>query len=457
MRDSPATDARFFPDLVVLSARASALLLAIASCSAASTPPDGAGGSGSTMASGPGVSGSGAVGGGGAGSAVAGTGGAGGPIDVGPSAFAVADVDHHRNRLLDTYSQRRGAAARCSFWSTLTTVEKGIFLTHTDMLGHRSCMENSSVPVSYMNDGVCTPSACNCAESRACSCAVGSEQALDHVFKIWAINGTDPACCSGTNCCNGGGQWHRTFFSADDELILYFREFDLGLPEWRESGDFAGPHDPFTGSDETAKGSPRGQTHFFRLDAEASTLSRNGVEGVFDPHIVELDNDYNWIHDSNPEGMYSSTYGRAEYKTNWNGTGDANTNRGDGLPTTFKGNGAPSDISELANDDVWLPTCTSAAIDPGGVVPASGGGPADLRPGTSVVISGAGFLASGNRVHVRTRSMAVALDASSPLLLSESVSKIMFQLPKDVGTGEGYVYVEVAGVITDLRAVTLSP
>jgi hypothetical protein len=74
-----------------------------------------------------------------------------------------------------------------------------------------------------------------------------------------------------------------------------------------------------------------------------------------------------------------------------------------------------------------------------------------------VVISGAGFLASGNRVHVRTRSMAVALDASSTLLRSESMSKIELQLPQDIGTGEGYVYVEIAGALTNLQAVALSP
>ena len=64
----------------------------------------------------------------------------------------------------------------------MTIVEKGVFLTHSDMLGHRSCLSNSSVPQDQMNNGVCNGSA-------PCSCAPGSPMALDHVFKIWAING----------------------------------------------------------------------------------------------------------------------------------------------------------------------------------------------------------------------------------------------------------------------------
>lgn len=382
-----------------------------------------------------------------------GTGGSGGSIgvpDPGPSTFAIADVDHNRDRTLDTYAHHRGAPDRCTFWSAMTIVEKGIFLTHTDMLGHRSCLENASVPPAQMGNGACTSGSCNCVDAAPCSCAVGSAMALDHVFAIWAINGSDTSCCGGLDCCNGGGEWHRTFFSADDRLIAYLRDINAGLPEWAASTDFGGPHAPFTQSDETIPGSPRGQTHFWGKDGDASVLQRNGVVGVSDPHVVEIDNDYNWIHDSSPEGYYSSTYGRAEYKRNWSWSSDPGHNRGDGLPTTFAGNGAPANISELASDATWSPHCISAVVTG---VTASGG----IHPGAPVVIAGSGFLAAGNRVNIRTRTMAVALDASSTLLLSEATDHLDVQLPKDIGTGEGFVYVEIGGAITNVFPIEIAP
>jgi hypothetical protein len=451
--------------------RSTGLLVALVSLAAVSCGKNatttfstgGSGGAGTGGSSTGGAAGSGGVGGsggatGGGGAAGGGAaGGTGGTIDVGPSVFAIEDVDHHRNRLLDTLAQRRGAADRCALWPAMTIVEKGIFLTHTDMLGHRSCMENASVPAAQMNGGKCDPSGCTCSTSSPCACPPGSEMALDHVFKYWAVNGSDTSCCSGTDCCNGGGEWHRTFFSADDKLIGYFRDIHSGLPEWADSNDFGGPHAPFTQSDETQQGSPRGQTHFWAKDSEATVLMRNGVVGVMDPHVVEIDNDYNILHDSNPEGTYSFTYGRAEYKNHWNASGK--NDRGDGLPTTFLGNGAPPDISEIAKDEVWSPAC-GPSIDKDGVAPKSGmngGKPGELHLGTSVTITGKGFSASGNRVHVRTRTMAVALDKASPLVLSESSGAIELELPKDIGTGEAFVYVESAGVLSNLQAVTILP
>ena len=370
--------------------------------------------------------------------------------DPGPSTFVIAGIDQNRNRTLDTFAQRRGVPDRCAFWPMMTIVEKGVFLTHTDMLGHRSCLENASVPPAQMGNGACSPTSCNCSDSQPCSCPIGSAMALDHVFSIWAVNGSDTTCCAGVNCCNGGGEWHRTYFSADDRLIGYLRGLHAGLPQWAASNDFKGPHDPFTQSSETIAGSPRGQSHFWSADAEASILQRNGVVGVLDPHIVELDNDYNFIHDSSPEGFYSSTYGRAQYKRSWNWPSDPGHNRGDGLPTSFAGNGAPAGISEIAGDDTWSPHCTSAVVT--GVTAPDG-----VHPGGLTKIEGSGFLAAGNIVNIRTRTMAVALDATSPLLISEAEGHLLVQLPKDIGTGEGFVYVEVAGVITNVFPVVIAP
>ncbi len=411
-----------------------------------STAMGGAGGSGAQGGNGATTTGGAGQGGNGA------TGGEGGTIVAGPSTFAVQTVDHHRNRLLDTLALRLNAADRCTLWNTMTTVEKGIFLTHTDMLGHRSCLENASVPSSQMKGRTCNSSECTCTTSDACSCAAGSEMALDHVFKVWAVNGTDPTCCSGTDCCNGGAEWHRTYFSADLKLIAYFRDVHAGLPEWSESGDFAGPHDPFTQSDETQQGTPRGQVHFWTFDSQASVLDRNGVEGVLDPHIVELDNDYNILHDSNSEGTYSFTYGRVAYKKHWNWTGS--NNRGDGLPTTFLGNGAPTGESEIASDAIWLPSCGPKTSS---VTPKGGGNADDLKVGTKIVISGSNFLAAGNAVHLRTQTIAVTLTTDSPLVVAESATTIELQVPTDIGTGEGFVYIESGGILSNLTRATFQP
>ncbi len=438
-----------------LSLGVAASLLALAACGGGS-PSSTTGGGGAITGSGGATTSTTSTGsttsgaGGDTGSGGGATTGSGGVPDPGPSMFAIATIDHNRDRLLDTYALHRGSADRCAFWSSMTIVEKGTFLTHSDMLGHRSCFDNESVPPAQMKGGACSPASCSCQGSAACSCAPGSAMALDHVFRVWAINGTDPGCCGGVNCCNGGGEWHRTFFSADDLLIAALRSIHAGLPLWAQSNDFGGPHDPFDQSDETIPGSPRGQVHFWSNDGKAGVLQRNGVEGLSDPHVVEMDSDYNILHDSSSEGYYSGTYGRALYKRNWSWPSEAGKNRGDGLPTTFLGNGAPAGISEIANDAVWSPVCGAAKVS--AVTGADG-----VHPGATVVISGAGFLASGNRVHLRTRSMAVVLDAASPLLIAESPAQITVQLPKDLGTGEGFVAVEAAGALSNQLDIAISP
>ncbi len=371
---------------------------------------------------------------------------------------AVVSLDHNRNRLLDTLALVKGYSDRCSLWNSFTDVQRGIFLTHTDMLGSRSCMENSSIYSNGLNSGS------NCDSSAPCNCAAGSDMALDHVFKIWSVNGNDPSCycvkgANGYNCCNGGTDWHRTFFGADDYLIGYFRNWTYGLPEWGGSGDPGGPHAPFNNESETAKGSPRGQAQMWSYNWQASVLNRPGVVGVYDPQIIELDNDYNALHDSNPEGEYSGTYGRAVYKRNWHWGEYNNTNRGDRSNTSFRGNGQPGSISELDQwnyglppDDVWSPTCTAARINSGGVVNAFNYQASDIHPGTWVSIFGTNFASSGQLVYVRTRSNIVAVSPSY-----ESATQINFQMPTNSGTGEAYVYVTLGSSLSNLQAVTINP
>ena len=188
-------------------------------------------------------------------------------------------------------------------------------------------------------------------------------------------------------------------------------------------------------------------------------LQRNGVVGVSDPQIVELDNDYNWKHDSNPEGVYSGTYGRAVYKRNWHWDQYSNTDRGTRGPTTLRGNGQPGAISELDKtnygvpaDAVWSPICSSARISTNGVVNAANNRADDIHPGNNITIFGSGFATSGQTVFVRTRSASASIVPSR-----QSSSQIDAQLPTFIGTGEAYIYVASGDSPSNLSTVTIRP
>jgi uncharacterized protein (TIGR03437 family) len=256
-----------------------------------------------------------------------------------------ASLKVNRDKLLDTYAARIGAANRCVAWNLMTPSQKGVFLTITDLLGKRSFMVNRDIRY-YKNGsdsvfGACDPPDTDCTlgctvnEFRQfggpCYYMSGSEceakgfcyrmeaprvdfrTALDYVTRIWAINGAGIFC--------NGGDNNRLYFSASDELMTLIRNFDWGLPEWQDSTDLFGAHGPFNNSSETLTGQPRGQMHFWRFDHEAQVLSRPGVEGVYDPHIVEIDMDYNTVHDSSPECFYGGIYGRTKYQNLWSPRG----------------------------------------------------------------------------------------------------------------------------------------
>jgi hypothetical protein len=80
---------------------------------------------------------------------------------------------------------------------------------------------------------------------------------------------------------------------------------------WRDSHDLAGPHSPFDASDETDKDVPRGQTQYFKDPASQramSPLGRLDLMTLVDPLALEMDQDYDCVHNSNPICSYT-TYG----------------------------------------------------------------------------------------------------------------------------------------------------
>jgi len=80
---------------------------------------------------------------------------------------------------------------------------------------------------------------------------------------------------------------------------------------WRDSHDLKGPHAPFDLSDETESGAPRGQVQYFRdptSTAANAPLGRVDLTALVDPSALELDQDYDCVHNSNPACSYT-TYG----------------------------------------------------------------------------------------------------------------------------------------------------
>ncbi len=289
-------------------------------------------------------------------------------------AEAFASLKTNRDRLLDSYALHTGRMSRQQAWNEMTTTQKGVFLTITDLLGRRTFMRPNynHTPTQYnptmddynmgcvdMNGGlfnsprdidaegvyivpfeggsgggyvringewVLMPaynscelvSADTCVEKGHCSRnplpRTDNDVALNHVAAIYAVYGD-----TGSGC---GGSGHRLFFSADDQLIYGYRNIDFSAPiGWRRSEDLAGPHSPFTQSRETMHGQPRGQSQEWAWDYQTSYLNRQDLYGVYDPHLIEMDIDYNWIHDSNPECSYGGTYGRSLYENRWYGQG----------------------------------------------------------------------------------------------------------------------------------------
>lgn len=151
---------------------------------------------------------------------------------------------------------------------------------------------------------------------------------LSHVTRLYRVLGGGS---SGTTC--GGSENNRVFVQIDDALWGWLGQAWSGMrpltdgagSRWVRSRDIAGPHDPFTASDETESGlrcvllfetgesrPPTGQVHFFRRDEDAEPVRRgSGVSLPADPRMLEMDLDFNCVHDSNPTcGDFASRYTR---------------------------------------------------------------------------------------------------------------------------------------------------
>src|ERR1700733_2662779 len=147
---------------------------------------------------------------------------------------------------------------------------------------------------------------------------------LDHVVTLYRVIGGQAA--SGTTVAGscGGGEYNRMIMSMDHELhdVQVTANTDQGaapydiadIPStsfWRDSHDLGGPHTPFDLSDETNLGAPRGQTQYFRdptSTAATSPLGRMDLTTLIDPYALEMDQDYDCVHNSNPSCDYT-TYG----------------------------------------------------------------------------------------------------------------------------------------------------
>jgi hypothetical protein len=264
----------------------------------------------------------------------------------------------NRDRLLDTLAAAHGRPDRCAEWNSMGTNQRGVFLTLTDLMYGTYIYK---APVKrYLNSSSALGNCYQCQYTASVECRTGYEcqtngkacmvyappypqapssicmdgvsagpqytytvaqprtgiyleKMLDHVSHLYSMAAETSSC---------GGSDNRMYFSADDTLIYALRNLASAPQGWRNSEDLAGPHSPFTQSRETFTGQPRGQTHQFAWDSEAVWVQKSGMTAaVYDPHLVELDMDYNWVHDSNPECSYGGVYGRTKYADLWSSQG----------------------------------------------------------------------------------------------------------------------------------------
>ena len=208
--------------------------------------------------------------------------------------LALDDLASNRERLFTSYGAFLDAGV-CETWSAMTPSARAVFFTLTSRL-----------------------------QTSQLRADAGSM--LSHVTTVYRIAGGQNATSTNAGSC-GGGEYNRMLMSMDSTLhaalvaanahqgALQSGEYDVSDPPvssfWRDSHDLGGPHDPFDLSDETEQGAPRGQVQFFADPASTAAnapLGRLQLEALVDPYALELDQDYDCLHASNPLCDYV-TYG----------------------------------------------------------------------------------------------------------------------------------------------------
>ncbi len=237
-------------------------------------------------------------------------------VDAGDGATpAPSDtLSSNRDRLLATYlaylkatpgAQSNGLdgsklAGVCDLWRALVPAAQGVYLTLTARLqGSHLSADGSSM--------------------------------LWRVVKVYRIAPGDGATATLPGMC-GGGEGNRIIVSMDmplhEALIAAntnkgqanaggksdIEDIKIGGNDfWRDSHDLGGPHGPFDLSDETDNGGPRGQVQYFKDVTSAAArapLGRTDLMTLVDPYALEMDQDYDCPHNSNPLCAYT-TYGAA--------------------------------------------------------------------------------------------------------------------------------------------------
>lgn len=221
-------------------------------------------------------------------------------------------LDANRDRLLETYFQYLKANATTpqsnglssanvtsalDVWQKLDPSSQGVFLTLTARMQGSALGKDSS-------------------------------SMLSHITKIYRITGGQSATSTDPGSC-GGGEHNRMIMSMDSELhdaqvaansdqgaLQSNSTYDISdvVPTsyWRDSHDVGGAHAPFDSSDETNGGAPRGQTQYFEDPTSTlakTALGRQDLTTLVDPYAIEMDQDYDCVHNSNPLCSYT-TYGQ---------------------------------------------------------------------------------------------------------------------------------------------------
>jgi hypothetical protein len=205
----------------------------------------------------------------------------------------------NRDRLVADLAHRR-CTDSCTMWAALNEAERYIFLMDTAYLGSSA---SRLFPASMNNE----------------------ETALDHAVSLYSING--PLAGQGVDSSGfGGNDYNRSYLGFDALAECVMRDFAVANPsqdstmnQWQKSDDLAGPHAPFTQREmifwykaiyDLQSDGP--QFHHWHQDSDFTSSgidARLGVCGVTDPSLVESTIAFDFYHNSDPLGDYSTRGG----------------------------------------------------------------------------------------------------------------------------------------------------